>query len=252
MSEERKAFTPRVKSQSRPSNGSSTGRKFSGYRPVSVGGKAGFNGKPSRGPVRGGRTGDKKPFGRRPLSPQERKVQLEKQQKRERIEQTYEALHAKFPQAFDRNNIKPLAVDVHKELFAIATEEGPLRKSLIRHFLARYIRNEAYHEAALKHQKRFNLQGEAVVDLTAEELEYHRSNIKPKPQFTRKPGFGGKKPGFGGRRPSAPNRGGRPQSGFRRPAFAVGQKVLAGDKRTGVVKEIIGDKARVTLDNNIT
>ncbi|RIY33203.1 hypothetical protein CKF54_03155 [Psittacicella hinzii] len=257
MSEEKKSFTPRANVTRRSNSTTVGGRRFGTSAPRGNG-KPSFGNKPnqSRGNFR-------KPAQRKPLTEQEKRILEEKKIKRQRLDETYEVLHAKFPKAIDRENIKPLAVDVHKQLFELTTEDGPLRKSAIRQFLASYIRNDDYHAAALKHKKRFNLEGEAVADIDEAELQYHRQNMRKKAPV-RKPAFN-KKPGFGARKPGAHNR----QGGARRPgnnddrrnfkpnnrftaSFTVGQKVIAGENRAGTVKEVIGDRVRVTLDNGIT
>ncbi|RIY31572.1 ProQ/FINO family protein, partial [Psittacicella gerlachiana] len=207
MSEEKKSFTPRANVSRRTSTTTIVGRRTQGNnnsgRPNSRQ-QSQFNRGPNRGPAKGGKPG----FGRKPaprrkvLTEQEKRVLEDKRLKRERLEQTYQELHARFPNAFNRENVKPLSVDVHKNLFEIATAEGPLRKSALRQFLASYIRNDEYHNAALRLKKRFNLDGEPVAELSESELDYHRQNLRPKarprkPAFNKKPGFGGKKPGFG-------------------------------------------------------
>lgn len=245
-----KAITPKKSAlTSRQSEGYS--RPSTGYKSSSTGSRPPRSGFKPKG--NGGRPNFRKPAPRRPLSPRELKALEDKKLRRERLDLTYNELKALYPNAFDRVHPKPLAVDVHKELFQHVTEEGPLRKSAIRQFLASYIRNDAYHAAALKYKKRFNLQGEAVQDLDESELEYHRQSLRPakparKPSFGRKPGFN-KKPGFGPKR-----FGGRPNDrrGRPHPNFNVGQKVIAGGNKEGTVKEVIGDKVRVTLDNGIT
>lgn len=267
MSEERKSFTPR----SGATRSTATKRTtVASPRPAA---RKSFNiqtnekpaGRPSfsRGPARGG----KKPFGKKPvrrLSKQQQIALQAKKAKLERIEQSYQVLHAAYPKAFDYENIKPLPVDFHKELFetVVGEGEGKLRKSVLREFLASYVRNERYHRAVLDIKQRFTLQGELSTPFTEDELKYHQECLekeektkqaKKRPSFAKKPG-GFKKPNFN--RSNARPTLNRPfQPNLRRntvkPAFTVGQRVAANDKK-GTVKEVIGDKVRVSLDGGLT
>lgn len=203
------------------------------------------------------------------------KRQASKIAREARLAATYEALHRDFPNVFDYANIKPLLVDVHAKLFehydsANASTESPVKKSAIRNFLSRYIRSNEYNIAAVNHKKRYDLEGNATVDLTEEELAYHQSNIKvrrparPKRPAMRPQGRMQQKPRFQvdrfGQRPTRapygqqggferrPFNGQAPQGGFnfRKPAIEIGTLVECNGKR-GYVKEIVDDKVRVTL-----
>lgn len=203
-------------------------------------------------PAAPARPGAKRPAPRKPAKPakpltaEQLKQLEEKKKKQARIAKTREILEQTFPLAFNSNDVKPLKVDIHSEIFAHfnsdAEEDGsPLKKSAIRTFLLQYIRSDAYNRAAVKLRKRYSLDGRVVAHLTDEEVQYHQSLIKkpkPKARPKGKPGFtkAGAKSGFANKAKTfAP-----------KVYFKAGDQVVFNNKE-GVIREVEQGKIKIQL-----
>ena len=95
--------------------------------------------------------------------------ELKKQQQKA----TWKFLQARFPKAIRLDSPLPLKTNIHADIFedpSIKTklELGDFNKTAIRDNLTKYCRSKNYHLAVMKNDKRYDLQGNPVEDISEE------------------------------------------------------------------------------------
>jgi ProP effector len=79
-----------------------------------------------------------------------------------------------YPQAFDRSNVRPLKIGIQDDLIA----DEKVAKNKIKRALASYVRAPQYFRSMTEGAPRVNLQGEPSGEVTAEEAEHAKEQLK--------------------------------------------------------------------------
>jgi sRNA-binding protein len=110
----------------------------------------------------------------------EKKQELNEQRKKKREETkiTLAWLYEEFPLCFNPKEIKPLKLNIDKELFPFLEKEGSPSKAKLRDALTFYTNNIHYLEAIIKSTHRYDLEGNQVQEITQEQKAYAQEKFE--------------------------------------------------------------------------
>ncbi|TNF66116.1 MAG: hypothetical protein EP298_10015 [Gammaproteobacteria bacterium] len=85
-----------------------------------------------------------------------------------------------FPGCFNPKAKKPLKVGINDDIVQafLARTQRQIHFGVLTRVLRRYVGDQAYQKAILEHKKRFNLEGEAVEDISDEHLEHAQIRLE--------------------------------------------------------------------------
>lgn len=85
-----------------------------------------------------------------------------------------------FPNCFSPKDKKPLKIGINDDIIKafLAHTQKEVHFGVLTRVLRRYVGDQAYQKAILQYKQRFNLQGEAVEDLSEEHLEHARERLE--------------------------------------------------------------------------
>ena len=109
---------------------------------------------------------------------QEYLIQEAQKKKREEIKTALRWLYEKFPACFNQKDLKPLKLNIDKDLYLLLKQEGAPSKSQLRNALAYYTRNILYLEAVIKSTHRYDLEGNQREEITAEQKVYAQEKFE--------------------------------------------------------------------------
>jgi len=109
---------------------------------------------------------------------QEHLIQDAQKKKREGIKTALRWLYEKFPACFNPKDLKPLKLNIDKDLYLLLKQEGAPSKSQLRNALAYYTRNIHYLEAVIKGTHRYDLEGNQREEITAEQKVYAQEKLE--------------------------------------------------------------------------
>ncbi len=85
----------------------------------------------------------------------------------------------RWPESFTRGpDLRPLSLQIHKEILAHRDENPQLSTRVVREVIKRHTTSYGYLYGMTKHDKRYNLQGEAVGMVSPEHRDWARSALK--------------------------------------------------------------------------
>ena len=106
------------------------------------------------------------------LNEQKNKEHKAKQKKKEEIKTTLTWFYEKFPLCFNQNELKPLKLNIDKDLFLFIEKEHIPSKAKLRDAFTYYTNNIHYLEAVIKGTHRYDLEGNQVQEITQEQKTY--------------------------------------------------------------------------------
>lgn len=87
----------------------------------------------------------------------------------------------RWPESFSPGpDLRPLSLQVHKEILAHRSENPQLSNRVVREALKRHSTSYGYLYGLIKHSKRYNLAGEGVSEVSAEHREWARATLRAK------------------------------------------------------------------------
>ena len=95
----------------------------------------------------------------------------------------------RFPNAFNTDNRKPLKVGISKEIIEIMRGEGDGTGIALRQAIQWYTNGIAYHRAVIEQTHRFDLEGNAVEEITSDQKHYATLTIERMKAMSKKRAF---------------------------------------------------------------
>ncbi len=93
----------------------------------------------------------------------------------------------RWPESFAQGpDLRPLSLQIHKEILEHRDEYPQLSGRVVREVLKRHTTSYGYLYGSTKHDKRYNLKGEAVGLVSGEQREWARSTLKAKQKEAQK------------------------------------------------------------------
>jgi hypothetical protein len=112
------------------------------------------------------------------LNEQKKKEREIKQKKREETKITLAWLYEEFPSCFNPKEIKPLKINIDKDLFPFLEKEQAPSKAKLRDALTYYTNNIHYLETVIKGTHRYDLEGNQGEEITAEQKVYTQEKFE--------------------------------------------------------------------------
>lgn len=108
---------------------------------------------------------------------QAQKKREAKQKKREGIKVTLAWLYEQFPTCFNQNELKPLKLNIDKDLFPFLEKNQAPSKAKLRDALTFYTNNIHYLETVISGTHRYDLEGHQVEEITQEQKAYTQEKL---------------------------------------------------------------------------
>lgn len=112
------------------------------------------------------------------LNEQKKKEREAKQKKKEEIKTTLAWLCEEFPFCFSPKEIKPLKLNIDKDLLPFLEKEGTPSKAKLKEALTFYTNNFHYLEAVIKDTHRYDLEGNQAEEITQEQKTYAQEKFE--------------------------------------------------------------------------
>ncbi len=112
----------------------------------------------------------------------QRKEQVQKERevrkkKREGIKVTLAWLYEQFPSCFNQNELKPLKLNIDKDLFPFLEKDQAPSKAKLRDALTFYTNNIHYLKTVINSTNRYDLEGNHVQEITPEQKAYAQEKL---------------------------------------------------------------------------
>src|SRR5690606_6420406 len=108
----------------------------------------------------------------------EKHQHLNEQKKREETKITLAWLYEEFPLCFNQSEIKPLKLNIDKDIFPFLEKEQAPSKAKLRDALTYYTNNIHYLEAVIKGTHQYDLEGNQVQEITQEQKAYAQERFE--------------------------------------------------------------------------
>lgn len=108
---------------------------------------------------------------------QEHLMQDAQKKKRKGIKTALRWLYEKFPVCFNPKDLKPLKLNIDKDLYLLLKQEGALSKSQLRDALAYYTRNIDYLKTVINGTHRYDLEGQQVQEITQDQIDFAQKKL---------------------------------------------------------------------------
>jgi len=87
----------------------------------------------------------------------------------------------RWPESFTQGpDLRPLSLQIHKELLRYRTENPQLSSRVVREVLKRHTNSYGYLYGLVKHGQRYDLEGKPVSEVTPEHREWARTTLRRK------------------------------------------------------------------------
>ncbi len=108
---------------------------------------------------------------------QEHLMQEAQKKKREGIKTALGWLYEKFPACFNLKDLKPLKLNIDKDLYLLLKQEDAPSKSQLRDALAYYTRNIDYLKTVINGTHRYDLEGQQVQEITQNQIDFAQERL---------------------------------------------------------------------------
>ncbi len=115
--------------------------------------------------------------GLKPLHEQKQKEKDIKQKKRKVIKETIAWLNKQFPACFDLKNLKPLKLNIDKDLYPFLEKSGSPSKAKLREALTYYTNSLYYLKTIINETYRYDLKGQEVEEITPEHKAFAQEKL---------------------------------------------------------------------------
>jgi hypothetical protein len=112
------------------------------------------------------------------LKEQKEKEREAKKKKKEAIKATLTWLYEQFPSCFSQDELKPLKLNINKDLFSFLEKKQAPSKAKLRDALTFYTNNIHYLEAVMNGTHRYDLEGNQVQEITQEQKAYAQEKFE--------------------------------------------------------------------------
>jgi len=113
----------------------------------------------------------------KPLQEQRQKENDIKQKKRKVIKETISWLNEQFPACFNLRNLKPLKLNIDKDLYPFLEKPGSPSKAILRNALTYYTNNLHYLKTLINGTHRYDLKGQKVEEITQEHKAFAQNKL---------------------------------------------------------------------------
>lgn len=111
------------------------------------------------------------------LQQQKQKEKEAKQNKKKAIKETLTWLYEHFPDCFNLETLKPLKLNIDKDIYPYLEQEGALSKIKVRVALKYYTSNLDYLKALINGTHRYDLEGQQIEEITQEQKAFARVKL---------------------------------------------------------------------------
>ena len=115
---------------------------------------------------------------RREGKEQAQKEREARQKKREGIKVTLAWLYEQFPSCFNQNELKPLKLNIDKDLLPFLEKENSPSKAKLRDALTYYTNNIHYLKAVINGTHRYDLDGQQVEEITQKQKDFAHDKLE--------------------------------------------------------------------------
>lgn len=115
---------------------------------------------------------------RQQLYEQRQQERDSKQKKKDEIKASLAWLYGKFSTCFNPQDLKPLKLNIDKDLYPFLEQEGSSSKAKLRDALTYYISNIHYLKAVISGTHRYDLKGQEIEEITQKQKDFAQHKLE--------------------------------------------------------------------------